>query len=188
MKKLLDYVLRLPEHISESLADETVSYLEDERTVWQEHVFYNNREGSYHTNGQDCYFSRSMLPTHNAIMKRIWQSISIYILDTHNSDYFSGWEGHTQVEYHRYHPSSKMRRHCDHIHDIFDGETKGIPILTVLGVLNNGYVGGEFTMFDGEVVEFGKGDIIIFPSCFLYPHEVKELTAGVRYSFVSWVF
>ena len=32
------------------------------------------------------------------------------------------------------------------------------------------------------------GDICIFPSCFLYPHEVTELKKGTRYSFVSWAF
>ena len=32
------------------------------------------------------------------------------------------------------------------------------------------------------------GDILLFPSNFMYPHEVRETTKGTRYSFVSWAF
>ena len=32
------------------------------------------------------------------------------------------------------------------------------------------------------------GVIIIMPSCFMYPHEVTEVTKGTRHSFVSWAF
>jgi hypothetical protein len=188
MQNLNDYVLRLPNHIDNHLADETLTYLEDPRTVWEEHVFYNNREGEYYSNGEDCFYSRSILPNQQQLMKRVWHSIEEYVVKAHKSDYFNGWEGFTQVEFHRYHPTSKMLKHCDHIHSIFDGTVKGIPILTVLGVLNDGYTGGEFSMFEDTVIPFEKGDVIVFPSCFLYPHEVKQLTEGVRYSFVSWVY
>ena len=33
-----------------------------------------------------------------------------------------------------------------------------------------------------------KKQLIIFPSIFLYPHLVKPVKKGTRYSFVSWVF
>jgi hypothetical protein len=32
------------------------------------------------------------------------------------------------------------------------------------------------------------GDVIIFPSTFLYPHKVNEVKKGIRYSFVSWAW
>lgn len=188
MNNLTDYILRLPNLIDSGIADETVKYLEDERTIWEEHVFYNNRNGEYSSNGEDCFYSRSILPNHNDLMDKVWDAVNKYVVDTNKSDYFNSWEGFTQVEFHRYHPTSKMLKHCDHIHSIFDGEVKGIPILTVLGVLNDGYTGGEFVMFEDTVIPFGKGDVIVFPSCFLYPHEVRQLMDGVRYSFVSWVF
>ena len=37
-----------------------------------------------------------------------------------------------------------MAEHCDHIHSIFEGERKGIPVMTALGSLNDDYMGGEF--------------------------------------------
>lgn len=86
----------------------------------------------------------------------------------------------------RYNPGTLMRPHYDHIHNLFDGQRKGIPVLSLIGVLNEDYDGGELTFFDDYELKTQAGDIIVFPSCFLYPHYVKEVTKGSRYSFVSW--
>jgi predicted 2-oxoglutarate/Fe(II)-dependent dioxygenase YbiX len=71
---------------------------------------------------------------------------------------------------------------------MFDGERKGIPILSCLGLLNDDYEGGEFIMFDDMKIDFKKGDLLIFPSNFLYPHKVQPVTKGTRYSYISWVW
>ena len=81
-----------------------------------------------------------------------------------------------------------MRKHYDHIHSIFDGKYKGIPILSLLGVLNEGYEGGEFFFSSNHEVKLKTGDMLVFPSNFMYPHEVKEVTKGERYTFVGWAF
>ena len=81
-----------------------------------------------------------------------------------------------------------MALHCDHIHSLFEGNRKGIPILSVLGVLNDDYNGGEFIMFDDYEIKFKQGDILIFPSNFMFPHKVEPVTKGTRYSFISWVW
>jgi predicted 2-oxoglutarate/Fe(II)-dependent dioxygenase YbiX len=39
-----------------------------------------------------------------------------------------------------------------------------------------------------QKIELKAGSIMIFPSNFLYPHKVVEVTKGVRYSYVSWVW
>jgi predicted 2-oxoglutarate/Fe(II)-dependent dioxygenase YbiX len=79
-----------------------------------------------------------------------------------------------------------MKFHHDHIHTLFDGEKKGVPILSILGLLNDNFEGGDFLMFDAKKVNLSAGDIILFPSNFLYPHAVTTITKGTRYSFVSW--
>jgi predicted 2-oxoglutarate/Fe(II)-dependent dioxygenase YbiX len=80
-----------------------------------------------------------------------------------------------------------MALHADHIHSMFDGERKGIPILSVLGVLNDDYEGGEFYLIDKKT-DLSKGDIIVFPSNFMYPHKVEPVTKGTRYSYISWIW
>jgi predicted 2-oxoglutarate/Fe(II)-dependent dioxygenase YbiX len=81
-----------------------------------------------------------------------------------------------------------MQLHCDHIHTLFDGKRRGIPILSIVGVLNENFEGGEWVMFENKKIELKTGDILMFPSNFLYPHGVLPITKGTRYSFVSWVW
>ena len=81
-----------------------------------------------------------------------------------------------------------MNGHIDHIHSIFDGVHKGIPIISVIGLLNDDYKGGEFMFNEEYKVELKQGDIVLFPSNFLYPHRVNNIREGTRYSFVTWGF
>ena len=98
------------------------------------------------------------------------------------------WIKHiSKVRFNRYTVGTKMRVHYDHIHDLFDGKLKGIPILSFVGLLNDNYEGGEFMCREKEI-KLRRGDILLFPSNFMYPHEVKKITKGIRYSFVSWAF
>lgn len=54
-------------------------------------------------------------------------------------------------------------------------------------MLNDDYEGGEFAFFDREIVIKGsKGSIVMFPSNFMYPHEVMPVTSGTRYSIITW--
>jgi len=54
-------------------------------------------------------------------------------------------------------------------------------------ILNNDFEGGEFAFFDRELkYKLEKGDAIMFPSNFMYPHEVMPVTKGTRYSIVTW--
>ena len=53
--------------------------------------------------------------------------------------------------------------------------------------LNNEYEGGEFAFFNRELVyKLKKGSCIMFPSNFMYPHEIMPVTSGTRYSIVTW--
>jgi predicted 2-oxoglutarate/Fe(II)-dependent dioxygenase YbiX len=94
----------------------------------------------------------------------------------------------TPIRFNRYRTGTMMRKHYDHIHSIFDGKYKGIPILSLVGILNEDYEGGEFLFSSKHEIKFKAGDMLVFPSNFMYPHEVKEITKGERYSFVAWAF
>lgn len=53
--------------------------------------------------------------------------------------------------------------------------------------LNDDYEGGEFAFFDRELVyKLKKGSCIMFPSNFMYPHEIMPVISGTRYSIVTW--
>jgi Rps23 Pro-64 3,4-dihydroxylase Tpa1-like proline 4-hydroxylase len=54
-------------------------------------------------------------------------------------------------------------------------------------LLNDEYEGGEFAFFDREIMIRGsKGSVIVFPSNFMYPHEILPVTSGTRYSIITW--
>jgi len=54
-------------------------------------------------------------------------------------------------------------------------------------ILNDDFEGGEFAFFDRELkYKLEKGDAIMFPSNFMYPHEVMPVTKGTRYSIITW--
>ena len=54
-------------------------------------------------------------------------------------------------------------------------------------ILNDDFEGGEFAFFDRELkYKLEKGDAIMFPSNFLYPHSVLPVINGTRDSIVTW--
>lgn len=53
--------------------------------------------------------------------------------------------------------------------------------------LNDNYEGGEFGFFDRELtIKAPKGGAVLFPSNFMYPHEIMPVIKGVRYSIITW--
>jgi len=53
--------------------------------------------------------------------------------------------------------------------------------------LNDDYEGGDLVLFDGTLrPEVKKGSVIMFPSNFMYPHEILPVTSGIRYSVITW--
>ena len=109
-----------------------------------------------------------------------------YVYKTLDTEF--GFNGMTIPGINRYVPGQEMAHHVDHINSIFDGELKGIPTLSVVGLLNDDFEGGEFKFWDKYDMNLEMGDIMIFPSNFLYKHQVDRVTNGTRYSFVSWIY
>ena len=56
---------------------------------------------------------------------------------------------------------------------------------------NDDYQGGAltFNLLSGKyALNLKKGDVVIFPSVFIYEHEVESIINGTRYTGVSWGF
>ena len=81
-----------------------------------------------------------------------------------------------------------MKEHADTIKSIFDGERRGIPILSIIGALNHNYEGGELVLFQDTEYRLKAGEVLIFPSNFMYPHQVMPVTKGTRFTYTSWVY
>lgn len=80
----------------------------------------------------------------------------------------------------RYQENEFYKEHTDHF-------LQQPRILSCSFVLNDDYEGGEFAFFDRELkYKLPKGAAIMFPSNFMYPHEIMPVTRKVRYSIITW--
>ena len=92
---------------------------------------------------------------------------------------------HSGFRVNRYSVGGFMSEHTDNIHHSH-GQTYGYPQLTALLMLNDDYEGGNFLIAENEY-ETAKGSAIVFPSNFMFPHAVKKVEKGTRYSIVTWL-
>ena len=84
----------------------------------------------------------------------------------------------------KYNEFDKYTWHWDHF-------ANAPRTLSCILLLNNDYEGGNLSFREpkGEnefSIENRPGRLIIWPSNFLYPHCVKQVLKGTRYSVVSW--
>ncbi len=94
----------------------------------------------------------------------------------------------SEIRFNRYHIDQKMEMHFDHIKSLFNGYNPGIPVLSFVGALNDDYEGGELVFWKDYSVKLKKGEVICFPSNFLYQHRVNPILSGVRDTFVCWAW
>ena len=92
---------------------------------------------------------------------------------------------HSGFRVNRYSVGGFMSEHTDNIHHSH-GQEYGFPQVSALLFLNDNYEGGEL-MVAGNEYETKMGSGIIFPSNFMFPHEVKKITDGERWSIVTWL-
>jgi|TARA_R100000479_G_scaffold39074_1_gene17466 hypothetical protein len=190
--KLKDYVLRLDQWIPKHWAEKTASELE-KKEIWARHTYYNSKTKEFKSlNAEkelDVTWDDDHLTYKQELYHLIWKAIEKYILiEKIGGETFSFWNGFSKIRFNRYRKNQIMSKHVDHIKSLFPGEPKGIPILSILGALNDNYTGGELIMFDKTKIELNAGDVVIFPSNFLYPHLIKPVKKGTRYSFISWCY
>jgi hypothetical protein len=189
-KNLSDYAVLNKGVISSELCDLTIKELEESNSLKQ-HIFTHYVDNKLHeySRGGDPETGFDKLPTSSDLLMPIcWEAIRKYVADDTGFGWFTTWQGFTGFKHIKYTENTEMHTHCDHLHSLFEGERRGIPILTMIVLLNDDFKGGEFVLFDDEVIPMEKGDILLFPSLFIYPHTVQKITEGVRYSIASWVF
>ena len=176
--------------IPANLCDHIIQDIETRE--WRPHTWYNASSGSY---GSEETKELDVQPA-TPELQQLLTPIIIQAGAAYNQKF--AWmksertlqimQKFTAVRFNRYQPGQIMRQHIDHIHSIFDGKEKGIPVLSFILNLNDDYEGADLFFWDNTTFKLGKGDIIMWPSNFLYPHGVTEATKGKRYSGVTWAW
>lgn len=207
-----DYVKIYNNFMTQEECKEVINLLE-ENELWQKHNYHSDRENEFvNFKNELSVCNLPFNPKNQEIQDRLWHFINTYITvdlqenfnlprcddldyqesirNLENSEYwFNSWAGYSAIRYNKYSVDENMKLHCDHIKTLFSNPAfSGIPILSVVGLLNENFDGGEFELFGDEIINIPTGSVIIFPSNFLFPHRVYPVKSGTRYSFVSWVW
>lgn len=185
MEKNLSYYIRKYKAFDDNKCDEIVYELSN--VEWLQHKFYNSASNTYASYDKELSISHDSINYTSYLERQINRTMSLYLEDL-NFPWYSSYNQSRPLRFNRYEKNTLMREHCDHIHDMFDGTRKGIPVLSAVGLLNDNYKGGDLIFFGDTKIKLGKGQVVIFPSNFLFPHLVSEVTEGVRYTVVTWAW
>jgi predicted 2-oxoglutarate/Fe(II)-dependent dioxygenase YbiX len=182
MKQLQDYIFvenAIPLPIRQKLLDQFDS------KRWVDHAWYNpitkqneREEIELKVNAADSYQTELLMPIIVKSIQNYFEKNLLNVTITTAST----------IRFNKYDVGTSMKPHHDHIHTLFDGEHKGIPALSIVGLLNDDFEGGDFIFFEDTKQSLCAGDLMIWPSCFLYEHEITKITKGTRYSFVAWAW
>lgn len=169
--------------VSDSLCDNIIS------------TDFNYAESTYSTHKglspdkkrveMDEIWIRNGLPFYDELKDCVSSVADLYAKEVKKSKRDFVVQKTTDFRLNKYEKGGYMSLHCDNIHHSH-GQKYGYPQATVLLFLNDDFKGGQFIVSELQL-NIKKGDAIIFPSNFMFPHEVKKVTSGTRWSIVSWL-
>ena len=187
--KLKDFIHHEKNVLPESLCDDIVNDIKE--SDWTPHTWYRSVDStSASEKTKELDVQDSTIEQMRIISPHLYKVFSNYSekykFNSSKTDNIA--YQFSTIRFNRYRKGQLMRRHHDHIYSLFDGDRKGIPIISVILNFNNEYKGGQLYFWHDYELQLGKGDIIMFPSLFMYPHGVKEPTEGERFSGVCWAW
>ena len=166
------------------MSDDDISEIFNYPWSWNASTYSNHKEKTKNSQERvkmDEVWVREENRPYPKLRESVLQSVKFYGED---HEFFSCIH-HTDFRLNKYGVSGFMSSHVDNIHHSH-GQSYGYPQCSILLFLNDDYEGGQFFVADKEY-ETKKGSAIVFPSNFMFPHEVKEVTSGERWSVVTWV-
>jgi len=175
--------------IPDNLLKETRNLLVHFNSGWQKHTWTNSSRGDYNfTSYEDKELDVSW-----EVSEELSYSLAYFLFSNYFSDFPESATIHfSHVRLNRYEKNTCMRIHWDNIGSLFTGEVRGVPVLSAVGLINKADEGGDFlmTLPDGSSKEYltEEGTGVVFPSTFIFSHEVTEIKKGTRDSFVAWSF
>ena len=177
-----EYILEVKKIIPQSFCKKIISYFDNN---------YQDAEtfGGLNKNVRNC-LTRNMLESKslgqkiclNATREKIFESVFHY-----QSKFGVSISKISQLDLLKYEKNDFKAGYNFH-EDFGDSATE--RHLSISICLNNEYKGGEFVFdFPNEKMTIPQnvGDAIIFPSNFMFPHQVNKITEGTRYALIAWV-
>jgi predicted 2-oxoglutarate/Fe(II)-dependent dioxygenase YbiX len=156
-----------------------------EKNNWEQHTWYDNLDSSVRTNKTgEPSIQPTSLNLQNILEPYINEALKRYFFHIEENPFTVSKS--SLVRFNKYEIGQEMRIHTDHIKSLFTPPEQGIPVLSMIIHFNQDYEGGNLIFWDDYVQKLETGDIIIWPSLFLYPHKVTKIISGKRYTGVVW--
>lgn len=179
---LRNYVYKIDNFIDQPTCKQLIKKIS--KLEWKSHGYWDEKNNTVRTYDNELSVLQTDIPEVKQLNSKIKYAIEEYI--SKFTTLFWSYNAYSYIRLNRYNKNTYMRTHCDHIYSLFDGTKKGVPVLSILGALNSNYTGGDFIMFEQDVIKLDPGNLLIFPSSFLFPHEVTPVLSGTRYTYISW--
>ena len=182
-QQISDYIYYYPQVLSETACNNIIShYNKNTFKGWKTSTFSTaiKNLGTSKVEMKEFWIAPQMLD-YKTIQQGFETAVNDYIKE-HNKIKI---QEYTNFRINCYETGGFMKEHIDNIH-YSHGQKQGYPHLTSLIFLNDDYEGGEFVLC-GEPIEKKTGSAIVFPSNFMFPHEVKKVISGDRYSVMTWI-
>jgi predicted 2-oxoglutarate/Fe(II)-dependent dioxygenase YbiX len=182
-RKLEDFIVSFDKLVPEELCDRIVSEYQKD-PYWAPATLVGERVDKRYRNCDLLKISDSkVIGQNSSVRQKIDEdmySCASYAINEYRKMFPIQTEIDTGYDLLRYNEGQFQNQHTDY----YVGSQRTISCSFHL---NNDYEGGEFAFFDREIViRAGKGGVIMFPSNFMFPHEVMPILSGTRYSIITW--
>jgi hypothetical protein len=183
MKNISDYILVFDNIVAPTLCDNILNEFSDEE--WQKTVVGDGRIDDKIRTSETVILSYPHVIEKNFdirsnLDKVIFSSAGLAIKKYNEKFPLAHIEEDSGYELLRYKEGQFYTQHTDS----FKARPRSVSCSFIL---NDDYEGGEFAFFNRELkYKLKKGSCIMFPSNFMYPHEIMPVTSGTRYSIITW--
>lgn len=183
LSPLKDYILIFEDALSDDLCDSIVSEYE-KSNEWNKSLLTDGTIDQTIRNLESIYISDPHVITRNEQVRRELDNLLFSSVESAIKKYVEKFPASIQqdsgYQLLRYKEGQFYAQHVDSFKEAH-------RTISCSFSLNDDYEGGEFSFFDRELnYKLKKGSVLMFPSNFLYPHEVTPVISGVRYSIATW--
>ena len=175
--------------IPDAVADQALAFIDQESVAWGRHEY--SRSTDYGVE-DDIESNGDIEPEVFALEAgELSYSLVAFALEQYYDEFpEASTTAFCSARFNRYNKGQEMLLHWDSIRTLFDGASRGVPVCSVVGLLRAAEEGGEFVMSlpTGDQATFltEPKTVVVFPSTYIYKHEVKPVIKGVRDSYVAW--
>jgi hypothetical protein len=178
--KLIDYIKVYDDIIPESLADLILTESKKSKEWHQSKIGTEGRIDLEYRVVNELLLSKENSAIDQAMCECAFTVLKKYIEEHPQPSTAFQDSGYVLLKYKK---GGFYKEHTDY-HPGAAGSNRAISCSFVI---NDNFSGGEFSFFGNTLTySLKKGSAILFPSNFMFPHQILPVTKGTRYSIVTW--